>query len=134
MNKIIDLESIPSLEQYVPASTDLSSEYWTPEDGDIKRLIFWGVEPRDAPDHNDPEKSVQLDCCVFLEPSGNGQFATLINGSKRLVAAFQNNDIEQGTPVQVTYKGKRQNRTNPNKSDFWSVVTLKAPAAPKQGK
>ena len=128
MNKIIDLDKVPSLDSYVPASADLSSEYWTPTtEGEQKRLIFWGVEARDAPDHQDPDKSVSLDCCVFLEPTGDGKFNTIINGSKRLVAAFANSEVVQGTPVQVTFKGTRQNRTNQNKSDHWSVVTLKEP-------
>jgi len=50
---------------------------------------------------------------------------TVVNGSKRLVAVFENNEIAPNTPVQITYKGKKKNRTNGNMSDDWSVVTLK---------
>lgn len=125
MSEIIKLDAIPSLDDYVPASVDLSGEYWTPADGETKRLIFWSVEQRTVPDQKDPEKHVELPCCVFIDPQVDGQHKTLSNGSKRLVAAFENSAIAQGTPVQIQYMGKKRNRTNANLSDHWSVFVLK---------
>lgn len=125
MNEIIRLEAIPSLEEFVPASADLSGEYWTPDVNEVRRLVFWCIEDRQAPKHDDPDKYVTLPCCVFIEPVSDGQYKTVTNGSKRLVAAFQNTEIAQGTPVQVSYLGKKQNRTNSFKSDHWSVFVLK---------
>lgn len=127
MSEIIKLDSIPSLDDYVPASVDLSGEYWTPEEGEVRRLIFWSIEQRGVPDQKDPNLMVELPCCVFIDPQKDGKHRTVANGSKRLVAAFENSGIEQGTPVQITYVGKKRNRTNANMSDHWSVFVLKKP-------
>lgn len=121
---LIRLDEIPDLDDFVPASADLSSEYWTPENGEVRRMVFWAIEKRQAPDHDDPSKSVELESVVFIEPNETS-YSTVVNGSKRLVAAFANNDVQQGTPVQVTYMGKKKNRTNQNMSDHWSVIELK---------
>ena len=125
MNEIIKLDAITTLDDYVPASVDLSGEYWTPEEGETKRLIFWAVEQRTVSDQKDANKLVDLQCCVFIDPQKDGQHKTLSNGSKRLVAAFENTQMQQGTPVQITYVGKKRNRTNANLSDHWSVLVLK---------
>lgn len=126
MNQLIKLKDIPNLEEdYEPNSVDLSFEYWTPEEeGERKRVIFWEIATRTVPDHQDANKIVDLPCAVFIQPDNEGGFSTVANGSRRLVALFENSEIEQGTPVQVTYKGKAKNRTNSNMSDRWSVVTL----------
>ncbi len=127
MSEIITLDSIPDLKDFIPASADLSSEYWTPEDGEVRRLVFWGIEKHLAPKIDNPNETVELDCCVFIEPNSEG-YSTVTNGSRRLVAAFENSDVAKGTPVQITYLGKKKNRTNSYNSDHWSVVTLKAKA------
>jgi len=121
---LIKLEDVQSLEQFVPASADLTDTYWSPEEGDSKRLVFWAVETRRVPDFNDITKDVDLKCALFLEPDGDN-WKTVVNGSKRLVATLENNEIAQGTPVEVKYLGRKQNRTNSNKSDRWSVLLLK---------
>ena len=130
MSEIIKLDAIPSLDDYVPASVDLSSDYWTPtESGEKRRMVFWGVEKRLVPSQDDPAKTVELECCIFLEPQGKG-YRTVEQGSKRLVAAFQNNDVPQGTPFEIVYLGKKRNKSNAFQSDHWSIVEL---AKPKQG-
>lgn len=109
-----------NLETLEVASCDQVQQYWTPENpGEKKRLFFYRIEERTVLDQKTNEP-IELACAVFVDSAG----ATIVNGSKRLVAVFENNDIKPGTPVQVTYKGKKQNRTNGNKSDDWSVVTL----------
>lgn len=108
------------------ASVDLSQEYWTPEkEGDRKRMIFAGVSERIVLDQKTGEE-ILLPCAVFVVPSENGEHKTIVNGSKRLVAVFENGSVQNGTPVQVTYTGKKKNRTNGNQSDTWSVVMLAA--------
>lgn len=120
----LDLESLEV------ASVDLSQEYWTPSDvGEKKRMIFAGVAERIVLDQKTSEE-ILLPCAVFVVPGGDGH-KTIVNGSKRLVAVFENGAIAKGTPVQVTYTGKKKNRTNGNQSDTWSVVTL---AAKKEAK
>lgn len=125
-------ESIPTadaLSTAQVASVDLSDEYWSPKAvGESKRMIFMGIEVRKAPDHQDKSKAVELPCAVFIEPLPSGP-ATVINGSVRLKAVFENNEIDAGTPVQVTYKGKKTNRTNANQSDSWGVQLLKVKGA-----
>ena len=122
---LILLKDVPSLEAYEVASCDLAVEYWSPEeDGESRRMLFAGVKSQMVPDHNDPDRMVDLQCALFVEPGADNNHKTVANGSKRLVAVFENGVIDEGTPVQVTYKGKRKNRTNGNMSDDWSVVTL----------
>ena len=113
------------------ASVDLSQEYWTPEkEGDRKRMIFAGVSERVVLDQKTGEE-ILLPCAVFIVPGADGEHKTIVNGSKRLVAVFENGSVANGTPVQVTFTGKKKNRTNGNMSDTWSVVML---AAKKEAK
>jgi hypothetical protein len=106
------------------ASVDLSQQYWTPEKvGEKRRMFFSCVQERIVLDQKTGE-DILLPCAVFVEPI-DGEVRTVVNGSKRLVAVFENNEIAPNTPVQITYKGKKKNRTNGNMSDDWSVVTLK---------
>lgn len=126
MTQLISLSKVPSLDSYEVESVDLNAEYWTPEkDGETRRMIFMGVHDRTCPDHNDPEKEVELPCAVFVEPHADGP-RTVTNASKRLVATFENTKLESGTPCQIIYRGKKKNRTNGNMSDAWSVQTLRA--------
>lgn len=120
-------EDLPDLNtDFEVESVDLSAEYWSPtETGEKRRMFFMGIENRTAPDHNDPEKEVELPCAVFVLRGDDGEFRAVINGSKRLVAAFENSALDRGKPVQVTYLGKKKNRSNAHMSDDWSVVTLK---------
>jgi hypothetical protein len=130
MSELILPPSNVDLETLEVASVDLSQEYWTPtEVGEKKRMIFAGVSERVVLDQKTSEE-ILLPCAVFVVPSDDGH-KTIVNGSKRLVAVFENGGIENGTPVQITYGGKKKNRTNGNMSDTWSVVTL---AAKKEAK
>ena len=127
LDGLVDLES-----DFEPSTIDLSGEYWTPtNEGEVRRLVFVGIEERSAPDHNDPEKDVLLPSAVFIEPNSEGSHKTVFNASKRLLAVFENNEIERGQPVQITYNGKKKNRTNANMSDDWSVQLLRKKGAKK---
>lgn len=125
MSGLIVPNSVPTdLASYEVSSCDLSFEYWTPENvGESRRMVYVEIAMRSVPDHNNDDVSVDLPVAVFLYPSADG-VKTVVNGSKRLIAVFENSAIESGTPVQVSYKGKKRNRTNANLSDDWSVVTL----------
>ncbi len=123
---LILLNEIKNLDtEYEPESVDLVSEYWQPEQqGESKRMVFWTIESRKCLDQQGNQ--IELDCVVFIVPGGDGKHQTFVNGSKRLVGVFEGGEVKQGTPVEVTYRGKKKNRTNSNMSDHWSVVTLKA--------
>lgn len=112
------------------ASCDLSQEYWTPSDvGEKRRMVFVKVTDRTVLDQKTSDE-ILLPCVVFIQPI-NGESKTVVNGSKRLVAVFENSSMEPGTPFEITYKGKKKNRTNGNMSDDWSVVKLTAAKAKK---
>jgi hypothetical protein len=112
------------------ASVDLSQQYWTPEKvGEKRRMFFSCVQERIVLDQKTKEEVI-LPCAVFSYPTANG-VRTVINGSKRLVKPFQENDIQENTPFEITYNGKVKNRTNGNMCDDWSIVMLKMPGGTK---
>lgn len=120
MTEIIKLETLSDLSEYEPDSVDLVPEYWSPsEQHETRKLYYYkcGVQP--VSDFNDETKTVELRCAIFVDPSGP---TTVVNGSKRLVAAVEN--LTEGTPVQITYLGREKNKTNSNQSDRWKVTTL----------
>jgi hypothetical protein len=125
MSDLILLKDIPNLDtDYEVASVDLSQQYWYPEtEGELKRGFFFGLSQRKCLDQQTSEE-IELECALFVVPDETGQPVTVANGSKRLVAVFENNAVEKGTPVQVTYRGKKKNKTNGNLSDHWSVQVL----------
>ena len=125
MSDLILLKDVPNLEtDYEPTSIDLQQEYWTPTDpGDSKRAFFWGIENRKCRDEKTDEE-IELPCVILVVQDEDGNLKSVANGSKRLVGIFESNDLEQETPVEITFKGKKKNKTNSNSSDTWSVVVL----------
>ncbi len=119
---IMTMLEMPDLETAKVLPLDLSSEYWTPINiGESKRLIFVKIEIQQVQDMNDPSVVLDLPCAFFLEKTADG-VKQIRNGSKRLVAAVEN--VRQGTPLLVNYRGKVLNRNNAYKSDNWSVKPL----------
>jgi hypothetical protein len=125
MSEIMLLPTLVDLSTLKVASCDLSQEYWTPtEAGEKRRMVFAGIQTREVPDQK-TNQPVSLPCAVFLLPGGtDDDHKTVVNGSKRLVAVFENGNVKEGTAVQITYRGKKKNKSNQNMSDDWSVVTL----------
>ena len=123
-------QPLPDLETADVMPIDLMSDYWTPESpGESKRLVFVKLDTSPVRDVNDPEVEHQLACAYFLEKTLKGEIRQIRNGSKRLVGALQTvieqGMVGQGTPLLVTFLGKKQNRTNSFKSDNWSIKPLK---------
>lgn len=119
---------VANLSEYEAASMDLATDYWSPKEiGEVRRLVFWKMGQRQCMDEKTGEL-FQLDCVFFVESAG-GVNKVIVNGSKRLVAVFESGDVAEGTPVQVTYLGFKENSTNNKKSATWSVVKLQ----PKKG-
>ena len=102
---------------------DLAPEYWSPGEGECRRLVFVGTSTCKVPDYNDRTKQVDLLCAVFIDPETR---KIVINGSKRLVAVFVSNKIPGQTPVQIVCDGRKQNKSNTNSSDHWTVQLLRA--------
>lgn len=123
---VIDLNGkLPDLSKADIYPFDLMADYWTPETpGENKRVIFDRIAERAVKDQQSDEV-IDLECAFFLEQQSGGDFKTVSNGSKRLVGALQAHRIQKGTPLLITYLGKRSNRTNAFKSDSWSVKPLR---------
>lgn len=115
----LDLNSL----NVMPA--DLMADYWTPtEKNESKRLIFYHIGERDVLDQNSGEV-FSLECAFFMYPDPETKTVKMLsNGSKRLVGALQSNNIQVGTPLLITYLGKKKNATNQYQSDNWSIKPL----------
>ncbi len=123
---VIDLNGeLPDLSKADVFPFDLMADYWTPEGtGESKRVHFDRIAERAVADQQTGE-TIDLECAFFLEQQGGGELKTVSNGSKRLVGALQAYNIQKGTPLLITYLGKRKNRTNQFSSDVWSIKPLR---------
>lgn len=122
-------QSVPSLENAQELPLDLCGSYWTPEEpGESKRVYFIEIKTQKVLSMETGELT-DLDCACFLEPKENGEAQTISNGSRRLVGIleeyYQSGFITKGTPLKITYNGKRRNKTNSFMSDNWSIKPLR---------
>lgn len=119
-----NVETLPNLAEAKELAFDLMSSYWTPEAaGESKLCFFLKIDTRDVLDQSSGE-IISLECAFFLEQKADGERSQISNGSKRLVGAILAAGIQPGTPLKITYKGKKRNRTNQFMSDDWSVKPL----------
>ncbi len=111
---------LPDLSKARPKQINLAMDYWTPQgEGECKTLIFMRVQEQDQiPDFNDPNQLVDKPCAYFIEQTANG-FQVLRNASSRLVSLARN--FLEGEIYQITFLGKRPNKTNSNQSCYWAV-------------
>jgi hypothetical protein len=126
----VDINSgnLPDLENARELPFDLIGNYWTPEkEGESKRLFFVEIKTQQVLSANGTGELIDLDCVSFLEQTETG-LQTVCNGSRRLVGVLEQyvstGAIKQGTPLKITYLGKRKNKTNNFSSDSWSVKPL----------
>lgn len=115
----------PELDGYEASSTNLAVEYWKPKEAnECRRMVFVKIGEYSCLDQsNEP---VKIEVAYFVQNVG-GKNRAIAQGSKRLVGVFENGNVATGTPVEITYLGKKQNATNSNVGDDWSVVELLAP-------
>lgn len=121
---------LPSLKDAQELPIDLCGNYWTPESpGEFKRLFFVEIKPQKVLSATGDGKLIDLDCATFLEQTEDGTIQTVTNGSRRLVGILEqyvdSGLIRNGTPLKITYMGKRKNKTNTFQSDNWSVRPLR---------
>ena len=103
---------------------DLMSDYWTPEEvGEQKRVFFSKIGMRKVLDQETGEL-IDLESAFFIEQKESGELSQVSNGSKRLVGAISAAEIQTGTPLLITYKGKKRNKSNQYSSDNWSVKPI----------
>lgn len=122
-------QELPPLSEATELPLDLCGNYWTPEtEGESKRLFFVKIEPQKVLSADGSGMPIDLDCAFFLEQKEDGTVQTITNGSRRLVGILeqfvQSGFIKSGTPLKITYKGKKKNKTNNFTSDNWSVIPL----------
>lgn len=126
----IDLSGkLPDLAVANEMPIDLCGNYWTPEkEGELKRLYFVEIKPQKVLSSTGTGEIIDLDCAVFLEQKPDGTVQTITNGSRRLVGVLESyvtqGYIGHGTPLQITYMGKRKNKSNNFSSDSWSIKPL----------
>ena len=117
------IQNLPDLSKAEPSGIDLVSEYWAPQkEGESKRVFFVEVTTGQEADEHGELKEVTT--VYFVERDKDGNLKGLRQRSARLVGAFTDRNVQQGTPFEITYLGKKQNTTNQYKSDHWSVVPL----------
>lgn len=117
--------NLPDLSKGKEVPVDLTSEYWTPEkEGEFKLGFYQSIQQSTYEDKASGEVT-ELPCVIFVEQRADLSVVTVRNGSKRLVAAFEDAEstgkIEPGTPVKITFLGKSRNKTNSFMSDRWSI-------------
>lgn len=121
---------LPSLKDAQELPIDLCGNYWTPEmPGEFKRMFFVEIKSQKVLSATGNGELIDLDCATFLEQTEDGTIQTVTNGSRRLVGILEqyvdNGLIRNGTPLKITYMGKRKNKTNTFQSDNWSVKPLR---------
>lgn len=125
LNKTTEL---PTLRDCETLPIELSSTYWTPDkEGDSFKGFYQGIETSAYEDRKTGEL-IDLPCAMFLIQISGGDVATIRNGSKRLVAALEDaverGRIAIGSPMMVTFTGKKRNKRNEYSSDTWSIKPL----------
>ena len=124
--KTVDLENagdFPNLEDASVLPMDLMSTYWTPETpGESKNVVFSHIDDSELIDPDSGEIKM-LRTAHFFEQK-NGEISSVRNASKRLVGAIESSKIVRGTPLRISYMGKKKNVNNAFKSDDWSVKPL----------
>lgn len=126
----LSTSDLPSLEDAQELPVDLCGNYWTPEHaGEYKKMFFVEIKPQKVLSATGTGELIDLDCVTFLEQTEDGTIQTVTNGSRRLVGILEqyvsNGIIRNGTPLKITYMGKRKNKTNNFTSDSWSVKPLR---------
>lgn len=124
-----DRASLPDLSKSTALPTDFTSVYWSPNDeGDTIRAFYNGIEPSTYTDEKSGEV-IDLPCVLLLAQDPKSKnLINMRNGSKRLVATLEDHEtkgtISRGTPIEITYLGKRKNKRNTYLSDHWSIKPL----------
>jgi hypothetical protein len=122
---------LPSIQKADAANVPLQVEYWSPqEEGEAKRGWILGIEPQEVADMETGELKL-LESLLFVEETADGKKARFFNASRTLVAnvraAINRGEIVPAsllTPVQITYRGVKKNRTNNYKSGKWEILPL----------
>lgn len=112
---------LPDLDEMEVMPIDLTEDYWTPEKpGESKRVFFKGVKEVEKKDEATGEPYL-AEVAYFIEQQADGSHKQITNQSFKLVSTVKS--LESGTPLQVTYLGKKRTQTG-NQMDSWHVSPL----------
>lgn len=115
-------------EQVFTVPFALESEYWSPEVGEVKMGFIQACEIHQFPKRDNASIMVDVECIKLLEQLPDGTIQNVINGSKRLVdlinTFLKSGKLVPGNPLQITYTGKKKNKTNSNESNTWQVKPI----------
>jgi len=117
--------ALPDLSKATAAPLELNGEYWTPEvEGETRRMFFKELKQEATVDPVSG-KDVELLVAYFVEVV-NGDKKVIRQASKRLTGVLESlsNQIIEGTPLEITYLGKKKNKTNSFSADNWSIKPL----------
>lgn len=122
---VVDFNKLPDLSQAEPEALELSSEYWTPENPGEKKRVFFVDFAKEMVLEPGTGEERELVVVRFAENAG-GTLRGIRNGSSRLVGIFQQfiAEIRPGDAFEITYLGKKRNKTNSFTSDNWKVTRL----------
>lgn len=123
-------DNLPNLDKATVIPLSLGGEYWTPEkEGETKRVFFDTIRTQQVTNINGGGELIDLECVFLLEQDKELNTKSIYNGSVRLVGMIQpfvdSGMISRGTPLEITYTGKKKNKNNNFQSDTWSVKPLK---------
>lgn len=117
------MADLPDLSKATAAPLELTGEYWTPEkEGEVKRMFFKEIRQELAIDMVSG-KDIELSVAYFVEVQ-DGNKKVVRQASKRLTGALETLKISAGMPLEITYLGKKKNKTNSFMSDNWSIKPL----------
>lgn len=113
---------LPDLNEMEVLPIDLVQDYWTPESaGESKRLFFKGIVEETKKDEQTGEP-YEAEVAYFIEQLEDGSHKQIINQSVRMVSTMKT--IEPGTPVQITFTGKKRTQSGHN-IDTWHISPLR---------
>ena len=122
-NKDFFAKQLPDLAKAQAAPLELTGEYWTPEKEGEKRRMFFKEIRQELTTDMASGSDVELSVAYFVEVV-NGDKKVIRQASKRLTGVLETLRVETGTPLEITYLGKKKNKTNSFSSDSWSIKPL----------
>lgn len=123
VNKDFFANQLPDLSKAEAAPLELTGEYWTPEKEGEKRRMFFKEIKQELTTDMASGSDVELSVAYFVEVV-NGDKRVIRQASKRLTGVLETLRVETGTPLEITYLGKKKNKSNSFLSDNWSIKPL----------
>lgn len=116
---------LPDLQKAEAAPLELNGEYWSPEkEGESRRMFFKELRQETVVD---PASGKDTDLLVaYFVQVVDGNKKVIRQASRRLTGVLESlsDRIAEGTPLEITYLGKKKNKTNSFLSDNWSIKPL----------